>query len=131
MDYPGLDCGEWINWCFQSLRLCLQTPYGLAEGYWLLQGGTQGVSMGVGAYMMLRAVRSRALRGACLGIPHPGIPGEEFQEVIFSDNGRLFGLSEDRLASPDIVDKCVDLAVWSGGDVQPGQAEAVKGCPSR
>ena len=115
MDYPGLDCGEWIDWFFTSLRIYLQTPFGLAEGYRFLQGGTQVDSMGVGAYMVLRAVRSRALRGACPGIPHPGMPGEEFQDVIFSDDGRLFGLLEACLAA--IMNMCVDLAVWSGGTV--------------
>ena len=57
-------------------------------------------------------------------LPHPGIPGEEFQEVIFSDDRRLFGLAEPRLA--DLVDKCVDLAVWSGRTANPDKLKLFK-----
>ena len=80
--------------------------------------------MGVGAYLVMRVLKSRALRGSVTGVPHPDLPGEDVLEVIFSDDGRLFGLSEEQLAS--VLDECIRVAAASGGTVNVEKLKAFK-----
>ena len=122
--YPTLDIAPWIDWFFSSFKVFLQTPFGLAEYYKLLQGGTQGDSMGVGAYILIRVLRSRALRGQVSGLPHPGIQGEEVQEVIFSDDGRIFG--KDEVHMRELLDASISIAARSGASVNLDKLKVFK-----
>jgi hypothetical protein len=93
----------------------LQTPYGLTEPYFPLQGGLQGDSMGVDAYLLVHMARSQALRARLLGLEHPVLKGEFIPEIIFSDDGRLFSLSAEGLGAT--LDESAELANLAGASV--------------
>ena len=109
---PSLDVGEWVDWFFSSFQVFLQTPYGLAPPYRLTQGGTQGDSMGVGSYMIPRILRSLALYRKVPAPEHPGLPGVRIPELIFSDDGRLFGLNKADFVC--VLNECTSLANDAG-----------------
>ena len=113
---PALEhIGRWVDWFFSSTLVTLQTPFGLSPPYYLLQGGIQGDSMGVGGYLIPRVLRSWALRDEVSGPPHPCIDGETVPEVIFSDDGRQMSLSSEEMTRN--LDLSYELAVLSGGSV--------------
>ena len=109
---PSLDVGEWVDWFFSSFQVFLQTPYGLAPPYRMKQGGTQGDSMGVGSYMIPRILRSLALYRKVPAPEHPGLPGVRIPELIFSDDGRLFGLNKADFVC--VLNECTSLANDAG-----------------
>ena len=104
---PTLDVGEWVDWFFSSFQVFLQTPYGLARPYLLKQGGTQGDSMGVGSYMIPRILRSIAFFRRVTAPEHPGLPGVQVLELIFSHDGRLFRLAKDQFVR--VLNECTVL----------------------
>ena len=61
-DTTNMGFGSWAKSFFDSLQVFLQTPYGLAEPYFLKQGGAQGDSMGVCQYLLVRLLRSKVFR---------------------------------------------------------------------
>ena len=121
-DTPDLDCGDWIDWFYSSFDVYLQTPFGLADHYKMLQGGAQGDSMGVGAYMLLRILRAKALRSSVSGPPHPGLPTVEVPEVIFADDARQFGRTAVELG--ETVSQAATIANECGVSVQTSKLKA-------
>ena len=120
LDDPALEhVGPWMTWFFGSFLVYLQTPFGLAPPYYMLQGGVQGDSMGVGGYLVPRMLRSWALRDEVAGPPHPCLPGVTVPEMTFSDDGRQLALSAEDMCTN--LNVSADLANSSGGSVNSGK----------
>ena len=90
---PSLDVGEWVDWFFLFLTGFPADHVRAGAAVQAETGRKQGDSMGVGSYMIPRILRSLALYRKVRAPEHPGLPGVRIPELIFSEDGRLFGLN--------------------------------------
>ena len=125
-DTPDLDCTSWLSSFFGSMQVFLQTPFGLANPYKLKQGGVQGDSMGVGQYVLIRLLRSKAFRVLATGPAHPSIPTEFVPEVVFSDDSRIFATSRARME--ENLDLARSIASCVGGKANTQKIRVFRLC---
>lgn len=116
--------GEWTKVFFDSLWLYVSTPFGLTRPYRMKQGGVQGDSLGVLQYLLVRLIRSKALRQLIEGPPHPTLHQHPVPEVMFSDDSRLFGLTARDLAQT--LNHQADLATKAGASVNVAKLKAFR-----
>ena len=114
-DTAGMGFGSWARSFFDSLQVFLQTPYGLADPYFLKQGGAQGDSMGVCQYLFVRLLRSKAFRQRVRGPSHPCIPTECVPEVVFSGDACLFAPTSGELGTN--LNVAIRIAQHTGASV--------------
>ena len=137
---PGL--GAWARDYYDSLRICVVTPYGLTQAYQMGHGGGQGDSGGVGLYEVAGILRTNFHRGViltgldardlqpqrlpassfCLRAPQP--PGDFILELCYSDDRRLLASTDDGLARQ--LDVACQACWAAGGSVNAAKLKVYK-----
>ena len=114
--HPALEVERWASHTYDSMQLCVVSPFGLVGPYKLRHGGPQGSNMGVGLFNNMGLVRTwfndalwrnnlqpKSLRpgpydSQALSPALPWKPDYLLPEICYSDDGRGFALSESALS---------------------------------